>query len=190
MADTGWKFPGTTSGIRDSGGTESWANPGNIAADDGSVASVTHSGFASSLGLSGTNFDFSVIPSGSTIDGIEAQVGDYREALTSALWAETGLALADQSDGTEDKFSELAAITGSNQTDQMGGASDLWSETIARSDVQDIDWGFWVRTQDFDNGSTVHIDFMQMKIYYTEGGSFPYHALLPRKRSMNALMTL
>ena len=169
MADTGFLFPGTAVGNRTiSGGDVNWVNPDNIKADDTSMATANvSSGSPNTNGLAASNFDFSGVAG--TIDGIEVQVGDYSVGIADdADWAVGKLILADDSDGGTSKHTALADFTISDQTDQMGGASDLWDETIGVSDVQDVDWGFFVGL-DWISATIVlvNIDFMQMKVYYT-----------------------
>jgi len=182
MADTGWKFPGTAVGNRPvAGAGENWASPDNIKADDGSDASVMGFEPWRSYGLAATNFDFSGIPGGSTIDGIEVRVGDYSDD-GGTVWGVCKLILADDSDGSVSKHADLAT-PGSLQTDEAGGSVDLWSETIGLSDVQDSDWGFFV-TGEGNLFETLSVDFMQMKVYYTEhlntGWKFPGTAVADR----------
>ena len=176
MADTGFLFPGTAVGDRSiGGGSVNWTDPDNIKADDGSNANTnTAVAFSNSHGLAATNFDFSGIPVGSTIDGIEAQCGDFKVDTTAATprWGTTKLVLADDSDGSQAKHTAWTSInwTTSDVTDQVGGASDLWEETIGLSDVQDVDWGFFIGIAvTGDTNTTFDIDFMQMKVYYTTG---------------------
>jgi len=174
MADTGWKFPGTAVGNRAvSGSTSDWSNPDNIKADDASVAGITVLGGQLSRGLAATNFDFSSIPVGATIDGIEIQLGDY-EKISGIELSTTNLRLilADGSDGTENKFLDVASW-GSIQTDEAGGAADLWTETITRADVQDVDWGWFISVDAAFVQGIGEVDFMQMKVYYTLGGPTP-----------------
>lgn len=169
MADTGWKFPGSTVGDRAiTDGVSAWADHARITADNDLTTSCTLT-FNSGLGLAGTNYDFSVIPAGATIDGIEVRIGDYTAAnvITEVL----RLILADDSDGSENKNAALAAWSAGGQTDEVGGFSDLWSETITRADVQDVDFGAFIGTAgDFTFSA---IDFMQMRVFYTldAGGS-------------------
>ena len=176
MADTGFVFPGTGAN-RPIASQVDWSNPTNITADDGSNATVTLDS-QSADGLAASNFDFSGIVNGSTIDGIEVRVGDY-EAVGPAIgwfWAAVNLILADDSDGSEDKSSELSTPF-TLLTDEAGGASDLWSETISDTDVKDVDWGFFVSANKNSGSDTLNIDFMQMKVYFTEplntGWKFP-----------------
>ncbi len=169
MADTGFLFPGTAAGDRTiTGGDLNWSSPDNIKADDGfNSPCFVGSASPNSNGLAASNFDFSGVSG--TIDGIEVQIGDYVVTAGDDVdWVVGKLILADDSDGGTSKHTDLADWTNSNQTDQMGGASDLWDETINLSDVQDVDWGFFVGI-DWISGTSVQpdIDFLQMKVYYT-----------------------
>ena len=175
MADTGFLFPGTAVGNRTIADSDDpdWSNPGNITADDTSKADWANVlNNDTSHGLAASNFDFSSIPAGAVIDGIEAQIGDYNgnSIGNAASWEVCKLILADDSDGSVSKHSVLIAppTAPTEQTDEAGGASDLWSETIGISDVQDSDWGFFVGTKEVGGLDRTHeIDFMRMKVYYT-----------------------
>ncbi len=165
MADTGFVFPGTTDAGRGAGSPD-WVNPDNIKADNDTDATWTE-GASVSPGLAATNFDFSVIPAGATIDGVEVRVDDYRNDTQAMTWNNLRLILADDSDGSVSKHGDILGLTTTDQTDEAGGSTDLWSETISRADVQDVDWGFFVKV-DFEGvGATVEIDSLQMKVYYT-----------------------
>jgi len=171
MADTGWKLPGTAVANRTiAGSDDDWTGADNIKVDDFSNASVTMGAGAESSGLAASNFDFSAIPAGATIDGIEAQVGAYTASLSSVSVAALRLILADNSDGSVSKHADLTFFNTFPTTDEVGGAADLWSETITRANVQDIDWGFFIGVQTSGLGDGGNVDFMQMKVYYTEAG--------------------
>jgi len=170
--DTGFKFPGSTDGSRGKTASPNWVNHANITADDGSDAVVTLGIFDNSDGLGASNFDFSSVPSGATIDGIEVRVGDYLRTNFEAIWYFSNLILADNTDGSENKQAELVDPTGTANTDEAGGASDLWGETLTDTDVKDVDFGFFVRVIGSIEGDVVNVDFMQMKVYYTSSDYF------------------
>ena len=120
MADTGFLFPGTAVGNRAiTGGDRNWINTDNIKADDTSDATwFSISANEQSNGLAASNFDFSGIPAGSTIDGIEVRVGDYSGSSNSVFtWDVLRLILADDSDGSVNRNTDLTAPTTSDQTD-------------------------------------------------------------------------
>lgn len=187
MADTGFLFPGTAVGNRTiSGGTINWGTPDNIKADDAANASTGLNTLETSRGLEATNFDFS--GASGTIDGIETRVGDYSEILGQSGWAVMRLILADDTDGSENNQASLATPTSSLQTSGHGGASELWGETIGVSDVQDVDWGFFLGTSAAGGGfNLLNLDFMQMKVFYTEGGAAGINPDLLVPRRMLAL---
>ena len=170
MADTGWQNGGTSDGSRGSG-TYGWTPPDNVLTDGSGVASVTIiTALASSRGLAVSNFSLAGdIPAGSTIDGIEIQVDDYRFSSGTTFWNDLRLILADDSDGTQTRHSDINDLSTSNQTDIAGAPTQLWGETIERSDVIDVDWGTYVRIWDDGGGSSVtNIDWIAMKVYYSE----------------------
>ncbi len=167
MADTGFLFPGTGAN-RPIDSNDDWGVPSRITADNGLTASVQLLTVGeSSDGLAASNFDFSSIPTGATIDGIEIRVGDYTAALEDLAWDVCKLILADDTDGSENKSSELLDWTTSNQTDEAGGSSDLWGENITRANVTDVDWGFFVVAKNISGVPTALVDFLQMKVYHT-----------------------
>lgn len=170
MADTGFIFPGTMVGNRTiSGGVQVWFQEDNAKLDDGNFASYsTVLSAVSSFGLAATNFDFSGIPSGATIDGIEIRVGDYNEDSAADFTFEVlRLILADNSDGAISKHADLSVPTSGAQTDEAGGANDLWTESLSRSDVVDADFGFFIGMDTAATFSTINVDFMQMKVFFT-----------------------
>jgi len=169
MADTGWKFPGAAAGNRSGG--DSWANPSNITADDTSFATVTlDNAFESSAGLAATDYDFSSIPDGATIDGIEVRIGDYSVDVTGGAPTWLNCRVIDELDADGGANSPTPGWSASEQTALAGGASSLWELTPSKTDVNDIDWGFFFQAwQTFGVTTVYSTDFMQMKIYYSIG---------------------
>ena len=167
MADTGWVLPGTGAN-RPISANKDWTNPDRVTADDSARANVFDDSPAFSDGLAASNFDFSAILSGATIDGIEIEVEVYNSSGAGVEWALLKLILSDDSDGTEDKKAVMTTPwPGIPTTEQAGGASDLWSETIASSDVKDIDWGFSLQVEFVTASPNALVDSMKMKVYYT-----------------------
>ena len=172
MADTGFIDAGTAAGNR-TGGTVDWVNPDNAKTIAALNATVTVN-INTSRGLALTNFGFgALIPVGSTIDGIEVAVDNHVKDVGDATWTQLRLILADDTNGAENKASELTQIS-TIQTigDTAGGPTDLWSETITRDDVIDVDWGAFAQVfNDVAANSTVSIDRIAMRIFYTPGPS-------------------
>ena len=176
MADTGYKFPGTAVGDRAiTSAVNTWGSPNNIKLDDAAEATNQSSNVDEiSFGLAASNFDFTSIPIGATIDGIEVRVGDYFLAVSTQDhdWTTVRLILADNTDGSVNRFADFTDWTDTAQTDGSGNSSDLWSETINDTDVKDVDWGFFIGiTSQVSVVSRAEIDFMQMKVYYSTNPS-------------------
>ena len=171
MADTGFKFPGTMVGNRAIVGADvTWTDADNAKADDGSLATCTVTGTQDSFGLAASNFDFSSIPAGATIDGIEIRVGDYKNSTgPTEIWPILRLILSDNSDGSDDKSAEMSAWSIFLQTDEAGGATELWGENLTRADVQDVNFGFFHDVHTLGPERNYEVDFMQMRVFYHEG---------------------
>lgn len=160
MASTGDKFPTSGTNVDRSGAT-AWTNPGNITADDASVASVS----AASDYLVATGFDFSAIPDAANIVGVTVKV-EWQEL--------TG--------GTDDAFAQLqddtSTLVGSSKTvadpgasfavSTLGGTSDVWGATLTPAIVKSANFG--VRFWDADANSNNEVDYITVAIEYTVGG--------------------
>jgi hypothetical protein len=189
LSNTGWVSPGTV--VNDSAvGLDAWSNPSNASSEDGTYASLSamSSTFSYSYYLKATNFSFN-IPTGSTINGIEAQIKRYDD-YQYTYDDDVKIVLSNGSIGSEDK-AKTDAWGGTLAYFTYGGSSDLWSETWSVSDINDVDFGlaFYVRYNDDSNGSignNVYVDHIQIKVYYTESSTptvgTKYH-LPPFKRS-------
>lgn len=166
MPSTGFTLPGVGSNRLDAG-SAAWANPTNIQADDSNAAATSTLAFGTTQGLVGDTFGFS-LPTGSTIDGIEAQY-KYKQDVGSTITTDRiKLQLADDSLGTTDKSGELTAWNSITNTDEVGGAADLWGETgLTETDINDADWGVLLGAK--GNGSLDDCDvyFVKMNVHYT-----------------------
>lgn len=168
MPDTGFLFPGTAVGNRPvTSSIGDWTTPNNIKADDAADAEITIGSFSPCRGLAASNFDFSSIPAGSSIDGIEVRLGDYIVDNNQATRHSLRLILSDNSDGTENKATGIPEWNTFVQTAETGGATDLWTETIELSDVLNSNFGWFVNAEDLGT-VIINVDYMQMKVYYTE----------------------
>jgi hypothetical protein len=163
MADTGWVIAGTGSDDATVGST-SWANPGNVTADDGTYAAATFFAAGTSHYIKGSNFGLSV-PTGATIDGIEirAQLSDgFTNADITYAQVEhpsTGFG-NDQETGTQ-------ALTSSDVNYDYGGATELHGKTWTAADVNNSSFGvaYAVTASGFSGPSC---DAIWVKVYYTE----------------------
>jgi len=162
MANTGNIFPGT--GENNAGiGATAWSTPTNVTSDDG--ADATCNAAASSQYLVARNFDFSSIPSGSTINGVLVRV----EASEHSPGTENLLAQLQDAAGTlvgnSKSTSNEGAISGTTKlVYTYGSVSDIWGANPNAAMVKDPDFGvrLW-----FTTAHDVRVDFVTMQIEYT-----------------------
>ena len=174
MADTGLIFPGTVSGFNTIKAGVAWVNPNNVKADDGSNSTCTVDSVENDTEAFRCEvFDFSSVPVGATIDGIEIRVGDYSVDIDTETpnWDRIVVQNADNS-SRDERSSELADPTTSLQTNSVGGPTDLHGQpSPSRADLQDVNFGCQVGGDiDPAGAETVFsVDFIAMKIFYHEG---------------------
>lgn len=136
MADTGFVLTGQGRAVNRTGGTTAWTNPGNITSDNGTNATVTVGGFSptDSHWLVADTFDFSSIPAGAIINGIEFRVQMSVNTAASSTIVEVNIGKSDGTQGTPK--SPATAITTTPTNYDYGGASDLWGLSISLAEVQ------------------------------------------------------
>lgn len=172
MNVTDWKFPTVAANYNDGGNSE-WVNVNNVKFADGAIA---QSGYQikneTTQQLRGYSFDFSSIPAGATINGIEA-------IINRKLFKDAGYI-------TDSIFQLIynGNLIGSNYASAMhwptsytdatyGGASDLWGYALTRAIVQSSTFGLVLKVVDVangGNGETPAVDYFKMRVYYTAGG--------------------
>jgi hypothetical protein len=156
VANTGNIFPSVGESV-DRAGLTAWTSPTNITSDNATNASCNATG---SDYLVARSFDFSSVPTNSTIAGIIVRV----EGTESSSGSESILAQLQD---------ETGALTGSSKTQSMTNGpvvltystiSDVWSATPTGNKVHDADWGVRVW---FATAHNVTIDFVTMQLEYT-----------------------
>jgi hypothetical protein len=173
MASTGEVFPtqGTTTSEAP-WSDNTWTSPENVTANDATYASVTAGTFDATdqtFVLKAFTFDFSGIPSGSTIDGVTARVEaradstsvfiDLAQLLdTARAKVGTNLALAPSND---------IALTTSDTVYTIGGSANLWGNALTEAWVKDADFGIALGVRADVANSQVFIDYVTLEIEYT-----------------------
>lgn len=181
MATSGPRFPGTAASDLSNGGTAAWANPSNIAADDGTLASVESdpSGFSgyASVSLSGylkaSNFGFA-IPTGSTINGIEMTYERAQQFQDGADVTESIVQLLQG--GTPGGTNKANTVVGSLPTTTLtpvtyGGASDTWGRSWTAEQINASNFGVAISlllTCDEVNPAQAFVDYVSVTVHYTE----------------------
>ena len=173
MAETDWVNPGTMA-ENSAVGDQGWVTKDN--------AKTLGSGEATCLDLDdtngatyflvATNYDFSSIPAGSTIDGVETRV---RARANNSLDMEINLWELYEA-GSRNALLTPATQDGPGLTTilvdyEAGSLSDdwNWSGGIELSDVQNSGFGQAIQFSDEGSGSgdSTWVDHMPMKIHYT-----------------------
>lgn len=184
MAVTAYKFPAT---IADDTtvGTVGWANHANAGADDTSEAAWEQSS-GSPVGyyLKGTNFGFTTadVPSGATIDGLEAEVRRREQSTTdnisdnSVKYVDAGTITGNEKAAAGEWTQATGESSAGNAT--YGGAADLWGATISDSDARASTSGLAFSPK-ATSGTTPdgYVDYMKIRYYYTEA---PASTFAPR----------
>lgn len=164
---------GAGTGTNIFGGT--WANPGNITANDGSVATVTVSNPGAGFGtsspgfLSATNFGFA-IPSTNSITGVQVEAKVQATASTgTSLIAELLI-----NGSTIGLTRTVGPLPTSSSFVSFGGTSDLWgNSSLVPNTVNDSTFGVGLSATLTDvNGSvTYSIDFVRITVFGLGGPS-------------------
>ena len=171
-ADTsGPNFPGTGADVTGVG-TVTWANPGNITANDNSYASASLNNSTTHY-LQATNFGFA-IPTLATIDGITVVIGRYgttdfgndvRDNIVRLVQGGTIVGSNYATTGTDWPSTEGTATYGS--------ATDLWGTTWTAAQINAANFGV-VLSATSTNSRTAYVDYMQVTVAYTYGGEATY----------------
>lgn len=166
---TGEKFPTVATDI--SGGR--WVNPNNILAQDAAVASYPaisgSTGFVTSA-LRGSTFDFSAIPDGSLILGVQFRFrancttsGDYYASniyLTSGAFP-NGV-------GSQNKAGPGQLVPAVLTDFTYGGGTDCWGESLNTTIIKDPSFGVQVQFTKSNAGASkqVFVDAYAMTVFY------------------------
>jgi hypothetical protein len=163
---------------------QAWRTPQNISADDDTnVADIVHPAFddpAFSEVIRATNFGFAGIAAGSTITGIEvvidrsASSGSASEPLVQLVYNNAG----NENDRIGNNKNTLNAWPATAATQPYGGPGDVWGATLNATSVQNSNFGVDVAVQATSANTDVEIDYITMKIYYTQSGSGTAYAEL------------
>lgn len=192
MADTGWLYPAQGENVYSDSSTEvliAWVNPNYVIADDSNYASQSYDkNFPGKTHIAGFNFNLSSIPAEATISGIEVVINRYSSnanictdfvvslGKVTRTWipeAETGAWYYTFTIAGDNKAS--ASYWETSLTDKTyGGSSDLWNTGYTRDDLVDTDYPYFgVLLKVELSVGNAYIDYIKIKVYYTEEESEP-----------------
>lgn len=184
MANTSATYPGTAATAAGSGSNiVSWSNADNSKLSDNIYATAVGGYIEDPVTsqtnmLKVTNFDFSAIPAGATIDGIKVTIEKKSSHDTGSNYCRDYKLVLQKADGTAGATDKADAATNWGTSDtsiDYGGAADKWGLTPTLADVQDVDWGvrFEGTTVNASLAVTSSVDSISMTVYYTASASTP-----------------
>lgn len=158
MSTTGDIIAGTGTSVTRSTGT-AWTNPGNITANDNTVASCSSGGSGSAY-LRASNFAFN-IPANSLIQGFTVKW----EMAESSAGSETVSVQIVGPAGTAIGTAKTQVVSGTGLTlYTLGSGTDVWGTTgLTAADVNDTDFGVYVWYTTTHNTT---VDYISIDVNY------------------------
>ncbi len=173
MATTGEKLPTLGETVSEAPWSDdTWVTPTNIYSDNGSTANVVAPSFDANdqtFVLKATGFDFSSIPSGSTIDGVICRVNAwYRSGQGSgSLDLCQLLDISKAKAGTNQCATPVPLTTTNTTVITKGSSTDKWGNSLTEAWVKDPDFGVALGILATAANADVDIDYVTLEIYYT-----------------------
>jgi hypothetical protein len=163
VASTGLTIAGAGATV-DTGSGPVWANPGNITADDDTMAQITFTGGAGETDdLKGSTFGLAV-SAGATIVGIEV-TAQLSRAQSGDTVTYINVGKADSTLATAINPGTALTATPTNYT--YGSSTDLWGLTWTPAEINASTFQARVRCTASGNFHTVSCDAIWVNIYYT-----------------------
>lgn len=148
-------------------GTITWTSPGNVLASDDNKATAAMLQNEITHYLVATDFDFA-IPTGATIDGIEAKIERNVTNANSVKDSSVKLVVGGAVSGNERADTSTFYPT-TDTVATYGGPADLWGLTPTVDQVNATDFGFALACTNTNASSrTARVDHMTLTVYYTE----------------------
>lgn len=166
MADTGWVVASSIAGTRGTGPSWSFSFNGEFASTRWNVGAYQAANGGTSRYLDFIAPDFSSIPIGATIDGLE-----FKISLTTspypAVYNEVILYYNGQNIGNN----QAGGLSVNNGTRIFGGSANTWGTDLTRGIVTDSSFRVGVRVNGTDEEYTSYVGLYtphEFKITYTE----------------------
>jgi hypothetical protein len=156
-----------------SGGTVSWATPSNALTSDNAYTTHTTSTTAANMPyLTITGYDFSMVPSDSTITGITVSVERKYTGGTTGNVRDNTLQLMKAGTRVGTNKAATAANWGTTDTTiSYGGPTDLWGTTWTPAEIKASNFGASFRA--VGNGTSANrvanVDDISISVSYTGG---------------------
>jgi hypothetical protein len=166
---TDYRFAGTAANVDRDSKTE-WQYPDYAKADDTNYAqpaSIYKSDYGDWLRLTNFGFTSTHIPDGATINGIEIVIcrngQNVNEVNDSALYLYANGAVGNN----------LASATkwpNTESTATYGGPTDMCGTSLTQANIIASTFGVQLSVACGANGVTFLVDYIKIRVYYTEGG--------------------
>jgi hypothetical protein len=146
-----------------------WNSPEFIySSGEASITAATFGTGDLSYVLKGYSFNFSAIPDGATIDGVEVIINARHgsDALPVTISLAQLLDTSRVKVGTN-QYSSPQTLTTSAADYTVGGAADLWGNALTPAWVKDADFGVALGFTAGGNKAKVYVDSVTMKVWYT-----------------------
>lgn len=142
-----------------------WTNPGNVTAEDGTLATLTGDGASSADTLDSFGFGFS-IPAGATITGILVEA---KLKSSDATWKTFVNLFVDASTHTTAATSKTnGATTTTLAWTSFGSSSDTWGRTWTPTEINGANFGPIIGfSATLGNTVVASIDAIRVTVYYT-----------------------
>lgn len=144
-------------------GDESWNNPTNIEAEAGFASTAVVGTFSDTDALYGSDFDFSAIPAGATITGIEVQISREGNNMFDEFVKLTKNGTA----GVGDNKADTGTDWDGPSTATYGGSTDLWGTTWSVAEIQSSSFGAYVVAKAFGIPGQPGVAWIKVNVYYT-----------------------
>lgn len=176
MASSGDTLGGTAASTATGApGSDAWSNPNNALVDNASGATCATGAGSTTTWLHITNFNFSSIPDGSTINGITVKAR-VKCSSTNDWYIHTirisnsgtllGTAKGPQGSGPGSDPYNTWSTTASVKT--IGGSSDVWGWTPVLATLKSSTFGVQICAEDNSGSSeTATIEVVWMDVTYT-----------------------
>jgi hypothetical protein len=159
-----------------------WSDPNNVKSSNDVYAIATPAKNSDSDWLRVTNFDFSSIPSGATIDGIEVKIEHRGTAVAPDGYnQDSTLQLRKTSGQTGSNKASFLPWGTTDETFTYGGESDKWGATLVDTDIRSSDFGLDLSVAGMlEDGETAYVDVISIRVYYTAAVTFqPFRNYYP-----------
>ena len=170
MADTGVKAPTAAESVGEAPWNDAncgWVNPQNIYG--AGEAKVVHASFDSpdqTYVLKAYTFDFSAIPDGATITGVQVVI-NARYAVSAVSLDLCQLLDTSRAKVGTNMYSTPQALTTSAANYTIGDSTNLWGNALTPAWVKDANFGVAIGAVAGGANSDVFIDSVTMQVWYT-----------------------